>query len=98
MDYLDGIDRALESGDLAEERRQVYDRLGKQFIKYSQRAGLDMIAPQPGDPVLDGHHRIEEIVPECTEYPHGTVAILLSPGYRRGEHVLRLAKIKMAGE
>lgn len=98
MDYLDGIDRVLGHGEVPPDLRRSWEQAAHQFTRLAQRAGLDVIAPAPGDQILDGQHRIERVVPPSSSAVAGTVTVLLAPGFRRGEHVLRPARIEMAGD
>lgn len=93
MDYLDGIGRAVEDG----VHPEVWARASEQFVRLARASGLDVIAPVPGEPVIDGHHRIESTSPASVGAPEGTVSELISHGFRRGDHVLRMARVVMAG-
>jgi molecular chaperone GrpE (heat shock protein) len=98
MDFLDGIDRTLENANLGEEGRKTLERITKQFIALTQRTGIDVISPEIGSPVLDGHHSIEVVKPAPEGKLRNTVARVLQPGFRRGSNVIRTAKIEMFGE
>lgn len=96
IDYLDGLDRIVQSLDSSVDQREFATRATAQFKKLAQRAGLDQIEPNVGDLVLTGQHRVEEVV-HYENIEANRVVDLLEHGYRRGDQVIRQARIVMSG-
>ena len=93
IDFLDGLGRAMENNGLSESEVITLRKSQKQFLRLAQRTGLDTISPEPGDEILDGLHRIEGTLAPDEAAPSGHVNALISPGYRRGDTIIRQAKV-----
>lgn len=96
MDYLDGIQRALADPGVSDQDKRAWRNAENQFIRLIQRAGLDVIAPELGSNVIDGHHRIDGTGISSTDIASGSISSLVYRGYRRGDVVLRQAKVEIA--
>jgi molecular chaperone GrpE (heat shock protein) len=98
IDYLDGIQRALDHPQVSGEAAEVWSRASAQMLNLAKRLGLDEIRPTPGDALIGSQHRIEALVAPTTEFGSGVVTRLIQPGYRRGDVVIRQAKVEFASE
>lgn len=98
IDYLDGIERAVNHDQLSAEPSVTWVRARTQFLSLLARLGLDEIRPTPGDPVVVTLHRVEATIPPSDMFGTGEITRLLQPGYRRGDTVLRQAKVELAIE
>ncbi len=96
IDFLDGLDRVLQHHGPNSPEGESAQRIAFQFSRHIQRAGLDTINPNAGDVYVPGLHSIEEIVVAMDEREIGTVSKVIRLGFRRGEHVIRQAKIVMS--
>ena len=94
IEFIDSLQRVSEHSANDPGASERIAMIIKQLSRLVQRAGLDMIAPSVGDPVSAGFHRVEEIEYSSEVGLHGTVAAVLSPGFRRGENVIRPALVK----
>lgn len=98
IDYLDGIQRALDHTQVSTEAAATWLRARTQMLNLSKRLGLDEIRPSPGDLLIGSQHRIEALVAPTAEYEAGVVTRLIQPGYRRADAVIRQAKVEIASE
>jgi molecular chaperone GrpE (heat shock protein) len=89
MEYLDSVQRALQLPGLAMERRETWMKAGRDFARLCAKNGLDLIAPEIGDPVVAGMHRVDSVLDGSSE----EVRECLQWGYRRGAKVLRQATV-----
>ena len=98
IDFLDGVQRALDHPRTNIEAAGVWSRARSQFLQLTKRLGLDEILPGAGDPLISTMHRIEAVVSPTSEFRSGHVTRLIEPGYRRGDFVIRQAKVEIASE
>lgn len=98
IDYLDGIQRALDHHQTTLEAAGAWSRARAQLLQLTKRLGLDEIRPAPGDPHISSMHRVEAIVAPTSHFESGVVTRLIESGYRRGDAVIRQAKVEIASE
>lgn len=93
LPVLDNFERALEhSSDTAPEAFKLgVEMISNQFLDVLQRRGLERFNPigQAFEPEF--HEAIQRV--EDSEHPPGTIAWVLSPGYRFGGRLLRPAMV-----
>lgn len=93
IDFIDGLDRVLHHHGPNSTEGKSAQRIAGQFFRHVQRVGLDTINPDPGDEYVPGLHTIEETAVASNEQEVGTISRVIRPGFRRGEVVIRHAKI-----
>lgn len=91
IDYLDAVQAALSMAGLDESRRQAWKRAGDAFIRLAQRQGLSVIAPQPGEPYIEGLHKATEIRGDRRRAT--VVAACVTWGYQNGSRLYRPAEV-----
>ncbi|MGC8668642.1 MAG: hypothetical protein ACP5VE_11065 [Chthonomonadales bacterium] len=92
MQYLDAVQRALSMQGITDERRNAWMKAGANFARFAAQNGFDVIAPNPGEPFIQGHHKAVNGMP-------GTGACVVRCihwGYRRENHVYRPAEVEAA--
>lgn len=98
IDYLDGVQRAIDHHQVNSEIAGVWSRAQTQILQLSKRLGLDEIRPIPGEQHISNLHRIEVVVGPTEQFKSGVVTRVIEPGYRRGDAVIRQAKVEIALE
>ena len=91
IDYLDAVQAALSMPGLDESRRQAWKRAGDAFIRLAQRQGLAVIAPQPGEPYVEGLHKVTESLGDRRAAT--VIAVGVSWGYQNGSRLYRPAEV-----
>ena len=100
IEYLDDLDRALAAAHAAGASAgwlQGVELVAQRMRDGLARAGVTAVAPagEPFDPNL--HEALLELPAPAGTAP-GTVLHVERTGYRRGERVLRAARVTVAGE
>lgn len=93
LPVLDNFERALEhSSETAPEAfKQGVEMISRQLHDVLGRKGLERFDPTGEVFQPEYHEAIQRV--EDSEYPAGTVAWVLSPGYRYGGRLLRAAMV-----
>lgn len=95
IDFIDGLTRLKELVGEDKARSEMVDTIASQHIRLIQRIGLDTIAPAVGTELIEGSHRVEDYDEVQSDVVSGTISELLSPGFRRGDRIIRQAKVKI---
>ena len=85
MDYLEALHRSLDQFAAEDPRRPAIVRDAEIFVRFAAARGLHRIAPESGEPYVEGLYGIVE-EESSTEIPPGSVLRCLEWGYEvRGE-------------
>ncbi|MBN1611787.1 MAG: nucleotide exchange factor GrpE [Polyangiaceae bacterium] len=97
LPVFDNLERAVAHADTATDAKSVADGVRlviQQFLDACARIGIERLQAvgQPFDPSL--HDAIQNL--ETTEFPPGTVAAEVLPGYKMGDRLVRPAMVVVA--
>ena len=97
LPVFDNLERAVAHADTATDAKSVADGVRlviQQFLDTIARIGVERLRAvgQPFDPSL--HDAIQNT--ETTEFPPGTVAAEVLPGYKMGDRLVRPAMVVVA--
>ena len=96
MDHCDDQFRVLSHDGLSPDYREGAERSLEQLARTLRSRGLDLVRPQPGEPLDDRLHRAVETGPPTGPVAPEHVLRCLRPGYRRGDAVLQRAEVCLA--
>lgn len=98
IDFLDGVQRAIDHPHVTPEAAATWSRAASQILNLAKRFGLDEIRPLPGDQLIGSLHQIEATTAPTPQFVSGMVTRVFAAGYRRGDSIIRQAKVEIASE
>ncbi len=93
-EYLDHLQSWIDLAD--DDKKQVIERLLKQFLRLTESVGFAAIIPEPGSPLIEELHECAGEEHSDGSIPPGNVCRCLRWGYRSGRDVLRKARVLIA--
>lgn len=97
IDFLQSLERSLSNDNLNSDYRRAFEKATKDFCRFVQPLGLDLVRPVPNDPFDDRCSvAIEEVNSNGIEPGH--VVECKAWGFRRGDHVFLKSKVVIAAQ